>query len=177
MSANNKDVEQLMKDVVRLEHQVARYKNIIDDLMSKRVDTLKTHDLTIDKYIDLITDEHVSFMYRVLRAIDKCDSHDSLTWNTHGQYAPVTFFINCSDTFYYASADAEEVTIANIHVLEQSVNDCVKHSIYAGFYAPMLFCARVRNMRPIRRMYPNTTFLEHDMAPVIKMLDEAGPER
>ena len=57
--------------------------------------------------------------------------------------------VNVSDLFYWACADAEEVTEENLPVLKQTTADleavCPRS---VDGYAASLFAARVRNMRP-----------------------------
>lgn len=89
------------------------------------------------------------YILRVLRVMS-FDNTDELWWRTDGEYAPVTFFIKCSDTFAYACADLEEVTPENVGRLEQAFEDCLATGDpLAGIYAPMLFVARERKRKPI----------------------------
>lgn len=124
------------------------------------------------------------FILRVLRAFDFGDG-DSIWWRTDGEYAPVTFLVNCNDEFYWGCADCEEVTPRNIGILEQSIADCKEATKGKSFgagtcsergstvYAPMLFCARVRKMRPQGAVYPGGD----DHAGVRLLLDACGPPR
>lgn len=94
-------------------------------------------------------------------AFDNCDD---VWWRVDGEYAPVTMLINCNDLFYWACADAEIVTDKNIDVLEQSYKD-------SQDYGGILFCCRVRGMRPQGAYYKYIPKDEH------KLFDACGPER
>lgn len=80
------------------------------------------------------------FELSLLRLLANHDAHDDLFWNVSGDF--VKFFINCSDVFWWATADLEQVTPENLHILKQSYEDA--GDIYGGD----LFAARVRNMQP-----------------------------
>jgi hypothetical protein len=101
--------------------------------------------------------ETLAFILRVLRACDSFDGAgaDSIWWRTDGEYAPVTFLVRCSDEFYWRTADCEALTPENVAAFEQAIVDCkVADSPGGEAYAPMLFCARVRKMRPMRGQMP-----------------------
>lgn len=118
-------------------------------------------------------DTTLAFTLRVLRIFDSFDgpSSDSLWWRTDGKFAPVTFFVKCSDEFHYACADLEPLTLENIEVMEQAVTDCAAADPEVGtVFAPMLFCARVRKMRPLRSEYP-------DHVATAALFDACGPSR
>ena len=120
----------------------------------------------------------MDFVERVLRVFEEYDAHDELYWRTGKRYGggefnkPASFFVNCNDVFCWGSADLEEVTPENIDVLEQSYADakaaCECGHIYG---AAMLFCARVRKMRPQGAAYPK------DHPELWPLLDACGPER
>lgn len=124
--------------------------------------------------------EQLVFILRVLSAADRGEVHSSLWWRTDVPYAPVEFSVTCSDEFYNASADAEDLTPDNINVFEQAITDTLEATKGGVFrnrgcaaYAPMLFCARVRKMRPLPGAYPDGP----DHAKVRDMLDACGSER
>ena len=85
-----------------------------------------------------------------------------LFWSTDEVYAPLTIFANCNDLFYWAAADAEEITEGNIDILEQSLRDLQTSRDYsAPMFAHLLFCCRVRKMRPqgaCYAMFPKDTW-------------------
>ncbi len=132
------------------------------------------HDTDADAY---------AFLLRVLRIFDGVGvpSADSIWWRTDGEYAPFTIFVNCNDAFWWGTADAEPLTPANVGEMERAVADCIvatrnnspwgEHG--CAVYAPLLFCARVRGMRPQGAAYPHGA----DHAGVRALFDACGPER
>jgi hypothetical protein len=85
-------------------------------------------------------------------------------FRTDGEYAPITFFANCGDLFYWATSDLEKITPENVEILEQSFAD-------ASFHGDTLFCARVRKMRPQGACY------KHWSADLQRLFDACGPAR
>ena len=85
-----------------------------------------------------------------------------------GEYAPITFLINCNDAFWWATADCEALTPENIHIMRESIADMEKVD---GFHPELLFCARVRGMRP---QSPYYKYFKPEEA---KLFDACGPER
>lgn len=82
------------------------------------------------------------FEYELLRLLARHDVRDDLFWNILGSDNSIKFFINCSDVFWWATADLVEVTPENLPILKQAYEDA--GDIYGGD----LFAARVRNMQP-----------------------------
>lgn len=110
------------------------------------------------------------FILRVLKAIGDADICSSVCWRCDGEYAPVTFFVNCNDLFMLACADAETITPNNIGVLEQAIVDVTTAG--APIYrATDLFAARVRGMRPYPTRYPK------NMPSLTMLFDACGPPR
>ena len=102
---------------------------------------------------------------------------DDLMWRVDGEYAPITFLVNCSDTFAWATADCERLTPDNIDVLEAALTD-LKDAALPTFYAGTLFAARVRGMRPMRLAYPIRKSINGiDGAGLAALYDACGPER
>ena len=122
---------------------------------------------------------------------------EHIWWRTDSKYAPVTFFVDCNDLFYWAYADSEKITAENFPLIKQAVDDVAAalnvcdpryryrskeeavgtvESMYdawrvAGSHAADLFCARVRQMRPQRpcyKRYPDS---------LKPLFDACGPER
>jgi len=110
------------------------------------------------------------FVMRVLGLASKWDICGSLWWRIDGEYAPITFFVNCNDVFYWGCADAETITPENVDLLEQSMKDAEGTHQYGELYGTMLWCARVRKQRPQGAAYPD----ERELWP---LFDECGPER
>lgn len=115
----------------------------------------------------------MKFILRVLD-VTAFDSTDDIWWRTDNEYAPVTFWVTVNDCFYWASADLEKITPENVGELEKAYADCRAAMGGVGgigeIYAPMLFAARMRKMRPQGAAYPQ----EKELWP---LFDAAGPER
>lgn len=116
----------------------------------------------------------VDFVLRVLRATaawPNQTSREDLWWRCDGEYAPVTFLINCSDIFFWGCADAERLTPENIEIFEQAHLDTKALMKHGDIWAPTLFCARVRKERPQGAAYPL------DAKELWSLFDECGPVR
>lgn len=109
------------------------------------------------------------FPISVLDVIGRADLHDSLYWRTDGEYAPVTFFVNCSDLFAWGSADCEPLTAADVDDLRKALAD-VSEAVGSNSYGPELYCARRRKKRPQGAAYPGDERLW-------PLFDACGPER
>lgn len=113
------------------------------------------------------------FLLRFFRAtsFDLCDS---CFWRTDGEYAPLSIFVNCNDLFYWAMADCETLTPENIEVFEQSIKDtnkAINNENESNEWGPLLFCARVRKMRP------QTPYYKYIPDTIKNLFNECGPER
>lgn len=109
------------------------------------------------------------FVLRVLRAT-AFDACDDIWWRTDAEYAPVTFLVNCSDFFEYASADCEPIGLGDIELFEKSYADSLaltgqQHS------GGLLYCARKRKQRPMPAAYK---YIDER---VRHLFDECGGER
>lgn len=113
-----------------------------------------------------------AFVLRVLSALS-FDGCDDLWWRTDGEYAPVTFFIKCSDTFAYACADLEQVTPDNVAELERAIADCVAVDIEHGMWGPALFVARIRRQRPTAA-WMRMLAEDHEVARLFEACAEQG---
>ena len=60
----------------------------------------------------------LKFVIRVLSVFNNFDEPDceELWWRTDGEYAPVTFLVNCNDIFFWACSDCEEITRENVEI-------------------------------------------------------------
>jgi hypothetical protein len=76
----------------------------------------------------------------------------------------LVLMVNCNDLFYWACADAEEITLAELPALEQALQESPTHG-------DLLWCARKRQMRPQAPYYKGFTKEE------VALFDAAGPER
>lgn len=106
------------------------------------------------------------FVLKVLKLFSDNDCCDDVWWRCDEEYAPVTFIVNCNDTFDYACSDAETVTPENFAILEQSFADCDR---LCGnpIWASTLFCARLRKLEIIADLYRTVP------APIRPLFDEA----
>ena len=112
------------------------------------------------------------FIVEVLRFYAKIDCQGELFWNIH-ERQPLAMYVMCNDQFWWATADAEEITPENFGVLTQAVADCkaaAPKDVMAADYGLLLFCCRVRKMRPQGCCYPGDERLW-------PLFDAAGPER
>ena len=62
------------------------------------------------------------FILDVLKIMADHELQDSLWWTVKDD--TVKFMVNCNDLFYWATADAEEVTPENLQALWQAIMDC-----------------------------------------------------
>ena len=116
--------------------------------------------------------ELLAFILRLLSVVS-FDNTEDIWWRTDGEYAPITFWVKCSDVFCWGCAELEKVTPENIHVLEEAFRDCRAADRRLGeVYASMLFCCRVRGMRPQGAAYPG-----YDSKALWPLFDACGPER
>jgi hypothetical protein len=76
------------------------------------------------------------------------------------------FAVNCSDTFAWGTADAEDVSDDDLDAIAQAKTD----SRIDPFW-PTLWVARKRQMRPMR------LFLDDTAEPMSGLLMACGPER
>jgi hypothetical protein len=109
---------------------------------------------------------------RVLKLLDEHEQYDDVWWSCKGEYAPITFFVNCNDLFYWACSDAVIITDKNIELLESSYIEASKHENECGeCYASLLFCCRDREMQPQGAYYKD---IPKSMWP---LFDSCGPDR
>lgn len=99
------------------------------------------------------------------------DATDELWWRSDAD-GRLRLFAQCNDVFAWGCADCEEITPANLEILEQARADVAAATndswpVQFG----ILFAARVRGMRPQGAVYP------HLDKRVWKLFDAAGPER
>jgi hypothetical protein len=115
--------------------------------------------------------ERLEFLERVLAAtaFDHCDA---LWWRgsdgTRDQ--PISLYINCNDIFAWACSDLERITPTNLPVLEASIQECEALGDY--HWGPILFCARVRGIRP-----QGAVLKDIDTPEVLALFDAVGEKR
>lgn len=113
-----------------------------------------------------------NFIKELLSYIAEEDLYNAIEWTSE-----LKFFVNCNDMFWWACSDLEVITPENFETFKQSFNDTVtalehgsnKYSYFE--WAPMLFCARVRGMRPQGAVYKNMPIELYDL------FNKCGPER
>lgn len=116
----------------------------------------------------------VEFILKVLNIFSKYSIFDALYWTCDEDDEPVSFMVNCNDLFWWGSGDAEQITPANIHLLEPAIEDCKKIADTMVCYGPELFVATVREMRPQGSSYPDTYPENKKLWP---LYDACGPKR
>ena len=108
---------------------------------------------------------------KVLAVVARHDLTDSIGWRCDGEYAPITIWVNCNDTFAWGCADCEDLTIENLPAFEQAIKDCGAIDPVCGSLTGCdLFVARIRKQRPQGAAYPKDKALW-------PLFDECGPER
>ena len=105
---------------------------------------------------------------KILAKVADLDMTGDVSWRCDGEYAPITFWVNCNDLFFWGSSDCETLTIENLPILEQAFADC--KAVDLEWAADMLFCARVRKERPQGAAYPKDP-------KTWPLFDACGPER
>jgi hypothetical protein len=109
------------------------------------------------------------YVLRVLNVVARADCHDDIWWRTDGEYAPVTFWVQCSDVFVWGTADMEDLTEETLPELERAYRD-VQEATGSTVWGATLYCARQRKMRPQGAAYPKDGRLW-------PLLDACGPAR
>ena len=108
---------------------------------------------------------------QMLAFIADHDLFDSFTWRTAGAYAPITFWLDCSDLLSWGCADAELVNAENLSLLQQAIADCKAIDPQQGVANGCdLFVCRVNKCRPQGVAYPKN----RELWP---LFDACGPER
>jgi hypothetical protein len=89
----------------------------------------------------------------VLRCWEQAGLYEDLFWRvtTTDGVTSVVFLANCSDLFYWATADCEEITPEDFPLLEQTRVDL--EAIGAAYVLNELFAARKRKLRPQKPCY------------------------
>lgn len=111
--------------------------------------------------------EQHEYIVAVLRIFDEADHHDELWWRVDD--GKVRFFVPCNDVFWWGTADLEEITEANLPLLESTLRESEGKEWWA--WAAQVFVARVRNMRPQGACY------KHYPPEAREMFDACGPPR
>ena len=113
----------------------------------------------------------------MLRLFGDGDACDELRWRDDG--AGLTFKVDCSDTFYWGTADSEEVTEADLPELQRAMADSSCCPAGRDLW-PVLWCARKRGMRPMEVFYRRVLNGPPDSGAagtLAALFDAAGPAR
>ncbi len=98
------------------------------------------------------------------------DLQECLWWRCDGEYAPVTFFVNCNDLFFWACADAEQIELSDLPDIDRAILDAAAAVDCGHVYGLSLWPCRKRGMRP-----QNCCYTEHQA--LWPLFDACGPER
>jgi hypothetical protein len=121
---------------------------------------------------DMTPPDLLAFLLRVLAVVDDHEQRGDLYWRTDEHYAPVTFWVDCSDVFAWGGSDCEHVGPQNVGELERAYADAKAACEHGEFYAAHLFAARMRKMRPQGAAYP-----PNDYKGLWPLFDACGPRR
>lgn len=76
----------------------------------------------------------------------------------------IRFYVQCSDFFAYASADAEEIEENDIELLYQCLTDLKNlDDDYSEVYLAELFAARKRNKKPLQAWLDREHLKDNDL--------------
>lgn len=117
-------------------------------------------------------EEQLSFIIDVLKTISNADLIRSLLYGDYEDKGQINFAILCNDLFWWATADAESLTPDNLPILKQCIEEVEKLDEHGrAFEADILFCCRIRKMRPQKPYYKSIPEKLHPL------FDACGPER
>ena len=108
---------------------------------------------------------------KLLRWFADTETRESLYWNFKAD--KLEFYILCNDMFWWGTADAEDVTAADVPELQRAYDDLDKFATDFTLYAPELWVARKRGMRPQTPWWDRERFPES----VKQLFLDAGPPR
>jgi hypothetical protein len=114
--------------------------------------------------------ECAEFVLRVLEVTAEVECCEDVWWRTDGEYAPITFLVNCNDLFAWACADCVQLVPGNIDSLERAYKDVHEVDMLGEAWGALLFCCRERKMRPQKPYY------KHIPENLWFLFDECGPE-
>lgn len=108
----------------------------------------------------------------VFAAFESADDYESLMWRVDsrsGMNRDMKLYALCNDVFFWATADAEEITADDVPLLERCLSDLGKAG--AAYYLAGLFAARKRKMRPQKPFYKD---MPEDVAALFDACCTAG---
>lgn len=114
--------------------------------------------------------EELRWIPELLRVFAFDDTED-LWWRDDN--GVLSFYVRCSDTYWWATADLEDVGPEDLAALRQAKADLASDKDHS-FLWPTLWVSRKRSLRPMRAWY-RALGLENSQAQVL--FDACGPER
>lgn len=111
----------------------------------------------------MTAEEKLAFYDDVLGFVFEEDIQEQFFWNGG-------LLANCNDFFWWGCADCEMVTPTNYPVLKQALSDLEALDLNDMKWAGLLFCARVRSLRPQGCCYPKDSR-------IAALFDACGPKR
>lgn len=124
-------------------------------------------DFEFDEQSDILSP--LSWPDSLIVVLAENDCHDSLHYWVPEKNKP-KYGINCSDWFYWACADAQEITPEDLPDLIKAIEDSTKLHPFE-FYGPLLWTCRKRNMRPMKEVYRDMPEELHEL------FNKTGPKR
>ena len=121
-------------------------------------------------------------LVELMKVLAECDTDGEGIWPRVQPDGSLVIHINCNDLFYWACADAEKLTDADLPLLRQCKEDLTAAEEFGEVYLLELFCCRKRQMRPqfpfFRTRNPETCVYDTDtLVPSVRALfDACGPE-
>jgi hypothetical protein len=114
----------------------------------------------------------------LLRTFARGDSRDDLGWH-EGEDSALHWWVICSDTFFWATADAEPIeTDAAVDELEATRVECEATGEFGAYLWPTLWVCRQRQMRPMNAWFAQVFESRNAGSPRMRSLFEAaGPPR
>jgi hypothetical protein len=110
-----------------------------------------------------------SFVQDVLDVYWRADCEDDVRWtNWDGE---LRLYATCSDVFHWATADSEQIVVADVPLLRQTWQDL--REIDGEHHLSWLFACRKRGMRPMRLAMTDQYMNDAERA----LFLAAGPER
>ena len=111
----------------------------------------------------------LEYIKQVLYTTREHDISGYLHWHFK-ENKELQFAIDCSDTFIWGCADAEDLTPDNFPDLLQALKDTYDENLQSSFWGTTLFACRMRKARPMKR------FLDIVKDPsIVKLLEDCGP--
>lgn len=120
-------------------------------------------------YFEIV--EHICLVHDLLVLFGHDGSYEDLLWRTDADNR-LTFYVLCSDSFAWGTADGEKITLPDdLRGLVSAREDSENHLFW-----PLLWVARKRNLRPMRLFYKECLKDPQDEK-MIDLFDAVGPER